>query len=989
MPVNMAGCRCRTDCVEKPFSIGYQKFGRFVGKHPWCFFIAPLFLSTVLGSGFYFLEERESNDIEEQFTPTNGPAKLERKFVQENFPLNNSVFSNQRLYTDGVYASFIAVSRSPNIFTDAALQEILSLDKKVRQINITAGHERLTFEGLCARKYNKCIPNKIIDIVNHYGSKIEQTELTFPFFRFGFSHVFLGYSVGGVNVSSTVIKSAKAIRLFYFLKEGNRSITDLWLQEFLRVFPANISLKSIQVTHSTSLSRQVEFEANTKDVIPLFSITYVIAIGFSILSCLRFDCVRNKVWVATFGVLSAGLAVLSSFGMMLYIGVPFVMTVANSPFLIMGIGVDDMFILISCWQQTNVHDRVEDRLADTYKEAAISITITTLTDVLAFYIGLMTPFRSVQSFCLYSSTAILFCYFYSITFFGAFLVLNGMRENSNKHWLTCKEVPHDCPVGRSKWYDLCCVGGTYDRHSGTEEVQPMNHFFKKYYGPALTKPWTKVCVIILYAVYLIISIYGCFQIKEGIDLRNLAADDSYVVRYYDDEKAYFSEYGPNIMVVIRGEFSYWDEKHVSDLESCVEDFKNLSFIEKDIFTSWLKSYKYYGYHTNLNLSVENVFKTNLDTFLRFYSDFKQDVNFTNNSIHASRFFIQTVNISTAIDEMNMLNKLRDTAKRCPVPLMVYHPAFIYHDQYAVIVSNTIQNISVTTAVMLFISLLLIPNPLCSLWVTFSIASVIVGVTGFMALWDVNLDTISMIILVVCIGFSVDFSAHISYAFVSNQRPSANEKAVEALFHLGYPIVQGAVSTILGVVVLSASKNYIFRTFFKIMFLVILFGLIHGITFIPVFLTFFDTSTWGSSKLSEDEKRKPEDQTVSKYQANIRIDDQEKQIYDNHTFLPDTFQICPSETCTSVWTITGNSNHTQSGQICMASTIPMFRVDGQTYEVQMYTPRVNAQLTDITNQSLDSSDQNHVMGNSQPLPNENNIPAMNCSNFAGLRKKAIM
>lgn len=45
---------------------------------------------------------------------------------------------------------------------------------------------------------------------------------------------------------------------------------------------------------------------------------------------------RNKVWVATFGVLSAGLAVLSSFGMMLHIGVPFVMTVANSPFLILG-----------------------------------------------------------------------------------------------------------------------------------------------------------------------------------------------------------------------------------------------------------------------------------------------------------------------------------------------------------------------------------------------------------------------------------------------------------------------------------------------------------------------------------------------------------------------------------------------------------------------------------------------------------------------------
>ncbi|XP_036378624.1 patched domain-containing protein 3 [Megalops cyprinoides] len=957
----MAGCR--TDCVEKPISIGFQKFGRFVGSNPWWFFVIPLLTSFALGGGFYYLEDREANDIEDQFTPVNGPAKLERQFVQENFPQNNSVFSSQRLYTDGVYASFIAVSRSSNILTEAAFNEIISLDKKVKEIRVSAGNEQLNFESLCAMKNDKCIPNAILDIVDYNASRVERTDFTFPFHNLGFHHVFLGYCVGGTDSNSTAVRSAKALRLFYFLKEDDRARTDLWLNEFLRVFPSDLSVKSIKVTHSTSLSRQVEFEANSRDVIPLFSITYVIAISFSILSCLRFDCVRNKVWVAAFGVLSAGLAVLSSFGMMLYIGVPFVMTVANSPFLILGIGVDDMFILISCWQQTNVHDKVEERLADTYKEAAISITITTLTDVLAFYIGLMTPFRSVRSFCLYTSTAILFCYLYSITFFGAFLVLNGRRENSNRHWLTCKEVPEERPPGRSKGFYLCCVGGAYDRHTGSEETLPMNHFFKKYYGPFLTKSWTKVLVILLYAAYLTTSIYGCFQIQEGIDLRNLAADDSYVVKYYNDEKEYFSEYGPNIMVIVKGEFPYWNAKNMSDLDSCLEDFKNLSFIEEDIFTSWLLAYKIYAFHMHLNLSNETVFKANLNSFLE-YSDFKQDVNFTNNAIYASRFFIQTVNITTAIDEMKMLNELRDTAKKCPVPLLVYHPAFIYHDQYAVIVSNTIQNIGVTTAVMLLISLLLIPNPLCSLWVTFSIASVIVGVTGFMALWDVNLDTISMIILVVCIGFSVDFSAHISYAFVSNSKPSANEKAVEALFSLGYPIVQGAVSTILGVVVLSASKNYIFRTFFKIMFLVIFFGLFHGITFIPVFLTFFDICS-SSDKITSREHLPYDDQALGHSQTpKCKVKPPEIQTYDNHTFLTDSNQ-CQTQQCPSVWSLTVNTQQTRSAQMCMSHNVPVFTVDNQTCEVQMYVATNNAAFTIKSHQKMNSDDQVHVTGNSSP------------------------
>ncbi|KAK1795093.1 hypothetical protein P4O66_010276 [Electrophorus voltai] len=167
--------------------------------------------------------------------------------------------------------------------------------------------------------------------------------------------------------------------------------------------------KTVSLSYFTSLSREEEFESSSASVIPFFSITYCLSINIAIISCLRLDCVRNKVWVASCGVLSAGLAVLSSFGLLLFCGIQFPMTVATAPFLILGIGVDDMFIMISCWQKTKVMDKVEDRLAETYEEAAVSITITTITDVLAFYIGLMTPFRSVQSFCLYTGTAVLFC----------------------------------------------------------------------------------------------------------------------------------------------------------------------------------------------------------------------------------------------------------------------------------------------------------------------------------------------------------------------------------------------------------------------------------------------------------------------------------------------------------------------------------------------------------------------------------------------------
>ncbi|XP_009985415.1 PREDICTED: patched domain-containing protein 3, partial [Tauraco erythrolophus] len=601
------------------------------------------------------------------------------------------------------------------------------------------------------------------------------------------------------------------------------------------------------VTYFTSLSRQQEFEGNTKTVIPLFSVTYFLTITFSVVSCLRLSCIRNNVWLACCGVVSAGLAVLSSFGLMLFCGVPFVVTVANAPFLILGVGVDDMFIMIASWEQSSRKEEksdVKSRLAKTYTEAALSVTITTLTDVLAFFIGTWTAFPSVRSFCLYTGTAFVFCYIYTMTFFGAIIVLNHKREQGDRHWLTCMPVGvEEGQAEKSCLYNACCIVNCSRQSSQLEthlpeSEHPMSIFFKKYYGPFFTNKWIKLLVVLLYGTYLGGSVYGCTQIREGIDLRNLASDDSYIIPYYNDNNKYFSAYGPRVMVIVTESVDYWNEAVRLDIENCMQNLENISYVDKNLSESWLRVYTKVAESGLINISNKAVFINNLTTLFRIVPSFEWDIDKTEDKIDASRFFIQTVNVTSAVDEKNLLTQLREKAKQCIVPLMVYHPAFIYYDQYLVIVQNTIQNVVVAAGAMLVVSLLLIPNPLCCLWVTFAIASVIVGVAGFMAFWNVNLDSISMINLVICIGFSVDFSAHISYAFVTSGEASANKRAVEALSLLGYPVLQGAVSTILGVVVLAAAKAYIFRTFFKIMFLVILFGALHGLVFIPVFLTFF-------------------------------------------------------------------------------------------------------------------------------------------------------
>ncbi|XP_072010960.1 patched domain-containing protein 3-like isoform X1 [Engystomops pustulosus] len=837
--------RCHTDCIQRPLSRAFRWLGKLVGRYPWWFLLIPFVLSAGLGAGFYFLPQRQANDIEEQFTPIGGPAKTEREFVRTRFPTNDSgQFSASRLYTEGSFVSLLAVSTSDNVLHSNTFEELMKLDEMVQNFTVMdpTTNTTLTFQQLCAEVQGpKCISsNPLLSAVQGNVSLIETIHIQYPMFE---NSSFLATYLGGVQLNSeNIVQKAKAIRLVYYLREddeNDREKSLQWINEFITFFSKNtLQLGEIKVSYFTSLSRQQEFDGITKSVIPLFAITYFITIFFSIVSCIRFDCVRNKFWVAAFGVISSGLAVVSSFGLLLLCGVPFVVTVGNAPFLILGVGVDDMFIMISSWQQTKVKDKVEDRMADTYAEAAVSITITTLTDVLAFYIGILTSFQSVQSFCIYTGTAILFCFLYNVTCFGAFLALNGRREESNRHWFICKKVAEEKDTHRSSAYNMCCVGGGYSQISGKETDHPITNFFRNQYGPFLNNIWTKIFVLLLYLGYLASSIYGCFQVQEGIDLRNLATDSSYVRSFYDDEDLYFSEYGPRVMVVVTEELSYWDLDVQGKIDRCMESFIDDPYVSKSLSESWFTVYREMAQQMNLNISDKSNFIDNLSVLFTRIPDFKQDVDIQSGNIIASRFFIQTVNVTSAVDERNLLNQVRHTAKTCEIPVLVYHPAFIYFDQYAVIISNTIQNTAVAAATMFVISILLIPNPLCSLWVTFTIASIIVGVTGFMAYWDVNLDSISMINLVICIGFSVDFSAHISYAFVSNHKSKANEKLIEALHSLGYPIVQGAVSTILGVIVLSAAESYIFRTFFKIIFLVIAFGMVHGLVFLPVFLTFF-------------------------------------------------------------------------------------------------------------------------------------------------------
>ncbi|RZF35136.1 hypothetical protein LSTR_LSTR009442 [Laodelphax striatellus] len=528
--------------------------------------------------------------------------------------------------------------------------------------------------------------------------------------------------------------------------------------------------------------------------------------------------------------------------------------------------------MLAAWRRTSVTHPVEERMARTMSDAAVSITITSVTDIVSLTIGILSPFPAIQIFCLYSSFAVAFIFVWHITFFAACMAVSGYSEQDNRHSITCIKVEPLSLSGKKSWlYRAFCSGGINPKDPDNPIDNPENAlmaFFRDTLTHYLNKWQVKALILIVFAAYLAGACYGITCIKEGLQRRKLSKADSYSIEFYDREDFYFREFPYRMQVILSGPLNYSDPSIQQQVENLTRTFEASPFISTSLYTeSWLRSFVSYvernADYLNVSIATEPDFIKALHEIWLFKPNpFSLDVKFSDDGsqIVASRFMIQAVNISDGNAEKDMVKDLRRICHESHLNVSVFHPYFVYFDQFELVRPTSIQAMIVGAVIMMIISFIFIPNILCSLWVAFCIVSIETGVAGYMSLWDVNLDTISMINLIMCIGFSVDFTAHICYAYMSSKAELPEEKLRESLHSLGLPIFQGAISTILGVAALVLADSYIFLVFFKMIFLVVFFGAIHGMLLLPVLLTMFGPNSCKSyhqrREMSEVEKSFP-------------------------------------------------------------------------------------------------------------------------------------
>lgn len=123
------------------------------------------------------------------------------------------------------------------------------------------------------------------------------------------------------------------------------------------------------------------------------------------------------------------------------------------PFLLVGIGADDMFVICNSVDQTDIKHTTQERIITALGHSGPAITITSLTNALAFAFGSTTSLPALRSFCMFASVCIIMLYLLVMTFFLAVLVWDTRRVE--KRWGECCTL---CSVCLDEDTIVCCAG---------------------------------------------------------------------------------------------------------------------------------------------------------------------------------------------------------------------------------------------------------------------------------------------------------------------------------------------------------------------------------------------------------------------------------------------------------------------------------------------------------------------------------------------------
>uniref|UniRef100_A0A7I5E9U0 SSD domain-containing protein n=1 Tax=Haemonchus contortus TaxID=6289 RepID=A0A7I5E9U0_HAECO len=854
--------------VKSLFSLRkhFNRYGRCVGKHPRWFLLLSMLLS-LSSYGMYKLELRD--DVSGGYTAYDARSRYEAQVAREFYgaiddPMMTSVL--------------ILAKDGGTMHRKEYLDEAYYIVKSIQNITMKYGERRLIYDKMCEPH---CFGDEVFSIFKRrFDNAYEAANLTGIRTRFLNLSYPIGYLLGipvpfeqclfGVRLSNSSFEKDDFFLGFAFLKENQSIETQITNMEHVTMIVVSLygnkdtkkkaddfllwELAAYEYSHQYNEGLYtdgslVEFlvfgteilnmeinKANTK-LSPYFGggfgfmISFVAFCVFS--SAFYYHAVdKGKIFVGIGATLCPLLAITCTYGIVTMSGSRVNSLLFVMPFLIFGVGVDAAFLMVYSWQKQIRHNyTVPERLSVVYEECGPSIGIASVTNVLSFGIGALTPTPEIRIFCLGTALSMGLTFVFQVILFGPILAI-----------ATSYEKPYDM---------------RYSENSGwRKKLNTVLETVVRIHCKILSKRIPAGLIFVVLFIYWYFAITGVIKMKSRLDAAKILPLDSPLHRAYSllEKYVWDQHFTPKFFVNTYFDLSdvhmtnqFWDMlKELESIDNCRGPAS--SYV-------WLRDFAYQGNNTKNVYPYEAEFDPQklLEFLKKSRYHYDMSVKWANISgdilVKSFQFFVVYSKVTDWDIRISLLTTWRNIVDRYPdLNVTVYEKGAMFVDQMLSLRRVTIQTALLTLLSMTIVCSIFMPNVCSVVTASISIASISTGVIGFMSQMSFDLDPILMACLLMTIGMSVDYIAHIAYHFQVDTRSQIEKGRIvevrlegphQRLEHtirtVGWPMIQAGLSTVCCVFPLTFVQTYSASVFTTSLALVVLFGIVHGLIILPTFL----------------------------------------------------------------------------------------------------------------------------------------------------------
>ena len=899
--------------VDSWLSQRFYSLGHTVGSRPVRTIVLVILATLLLGSGLVLL--RWEDDINKTYVPRSAEGYI-------NFAAMNGAFGPPPRLCDLVVTAHDGgdMLRKAHLLQAVAAHEAAAAVVAPGVNDLDSG--AITLRDVCERQWlgDLGAPCMLyaLNLTSAALSAMDQPAIDayVAAARTGARAMVFGKPVvAGLDGSggSADNATASALRFWYFTSASRSLDTRLFLSKpdpmqqrvtswetaFLAhvaaVRRATASSGLVRVTGTAEKSITDEIARNVAGSSAFMGLSIVLIIIYMGVSIGGAPPRASRLALGQLSVCNIMFAEMSGFALSALCGVPLTDISLLLVFVVVGIGVDDVIILVDFLDREPEGVSAPERLGRAMQKGGATIFLTSFTNLVAFASAAAVDFPGLSWFCISGGFTVFFLFIYTCTFFAAALVIDERRRKAGALDGTCccycvekaqlalpsgvnvpapvtgSIIATDAPAAAAAAAvtGTTAVGAAVKQAPQEEDASVtarVRRWLVQGYAPIISQHWVAGSVLIVCFTVALVSGLNSRHLTIGLKFEDNFPDGSYLTHHFDRVERDFTQLVSEGALV----FSPAPDLALPTVRAKVEAMTRAFEASPDVqppLMTWLRVFAAWQQSTSSHAlaAAGATFHTQVAAFLRAPPFMAVDSNTTyhpasyrsdvvldavTGAVTHSRFKMRVLAPTSLTARIRVVHALRRIfrersegwceqgagGRESPCNGFPYAYFFMYSDRDE-IVHYLIKVTLIGAATAVVLVLLFFLQPFTVFGIACCVCTIDASLFGLMAVWDVPIDVSSFICLVIAVGLSVDYVVHLGHAFEHAPCGTATERVAAMLNDIGASVVKGGMSTFLGILVLAFTSSAVFRLFFKMLFGTVTFGMFAGLVLFPAIMSF--------------------------------------------------------------------------------------------------------------------------------------------------------